>query len=75
MILINKLETLLEKNPEYSWSLFHGHNQTTGKIDYECRIWDSHFLNNKRIFCKGIANSLERSIQKALEEIERKTKI
>ncbi len=72
MLLINKLETFIEKNKEWNWSIFHGHNSITGNIDYECRIWKLDYINQKRIFCKGISNSLGGAIDEAIIILEKK---
>ena len=72
MLLINKLEKFLEENPEWSWLIFHGHNQTTGEIDYECRIWTLHSMNPKRIYAKGISNDMGTAINNAIRQLETK---
>ena len=48
MLLINKLEKFIEKNNEWNWSLFHGHNKTNGDLDYECRMWKYDYTLQKR---------------------------
>ena len=75
MLLINKLEKFVETNTKWSWSLFHGHNQTTGNIDYECRIWTIDYTTQKRIYCKGISNDLGGAIREAIEVLETKADI
>ena len=72
MLLINKLEKFIEKNNEWNWSLFHGHNQTTGDLDYECRIWKYDYTLQKRQYCKGISNSMGTAIDNAIRQLETK---